>query len=306
MSRSANPRRTTVGVSIVGISILLAFALIFLVKLSLSSQGAEADLAEDYQVPTYTPTANATSSQQVIREVEVTRVVEVTRIVEVVREIVVTPTPLSTESSPASPHVEEPIPTATLIPLSSSSFENEVAADQTQSSVLTTANTNANLRSGPGTDFALVGAVTTGQMLDLVATNQDGTWYQTADGRWIAAFLVANAPNTLPIAKDIPQLVTYDSLARNTEQYIGHHLIMSGKVFQVAGEDGAFQTLLVSVTENVYFWDDRVLLTYEGPRLLEDDIIVFVARVEGRYTYTAVRGDQITVPHLTAISVVRE
>lgn len=58
----------------------------------------------------------------------------------------------------------------------------------------------ANLRSGPGTTYSVVGSVRAGQALAIVARNAQGDWYQLASGAWIAAFLVSNAPSAAPIA----------------------------------------------------------------------------------------------------------
>ncbi|HXF62803.1 MAG TPA: SH3 domain-containing protein [Caldilineaceae bacterium] len=61
------------------------------------------------------------------------------------------------------------------------------------------ANRNANLRSCPSTSCSIEGRVFTGQPLDLVAQNPDGTWYKLRSGEWIAAWLVDNAPENLPV-----------------------------------------------------------------------------------------------------------
>jgi uncharacterized protein YraI len=53
-----------------------------------------------------------------------------------------------------------------------------------------TAIRNANLRAGPGTGYAVIGGVRSGQPLTVTGANADGTWLQLADGVWIAAFLV--------------------------------------------------------------------------------------------------------------------
>lgn len=68
------------------------------------------------------------------------------------------------------------------------------------------ANRNANLRAGPGTDYAVVGSTQPGNALEIVARNADGSWLQLAGGQWIAAFLVDNGPSAadLPLAADIP------------------------------------------------------------------------------------------------------
>lgn len=57
---------------------------------------------------------------------------------------------------------------------------------------------NANLRSGPGTTFAIVGSVKAGQPLTFTTAITD--WYQLDTGPWIAAFLV-NLQTTPPPAK---------------------------------------------------------------------------------------------------------
>lgn len=62
------------------------------------------------------------------------------------------------------------------------------------------ANRNANLRGGPGTEFEIVGGVATGDTLEVVGRNADGSWYQLADGNWIAAFLVEGVEASIPVA----------------------------------------------------------------------------------------------------------
>ncbi len=49
--------------------------------------------------------------------------------------------------------------------------------------------------------------------------------------------------------------------------------------------------------------DDTIFLRYSGNRLLEDDIVEFVAIVNGLITYEALMGNDITIPDLTAISL---
>lgn len=72
-----------------------------------------------------------------------------------------------------------------------------------------TATGNANLRGGPGTNFAVVGSVTANQALQITGRNADGSWYQLANGNWIAAFLVENAPTSIAVvAAPVPQSST--------------------------------------------------------------------------------------------------
>lgn len=63
----------------------------------------------------------------------------------------------------------------------------------------TTVNRAGNLRSGPGTNYPIVGSAQSGQTLSIVAQNGAGDWLKLEDGKWIAAFLVNNAPTGLAV-----------------------------------------------------------------------------------------------------------
>lgn len=56
-----------------------------------------------------------------------------------------------------------------------------------------TATRGANLRSGPGTSYAVVGSLKAGEVVSVTKTNSDATWYQLDSGKWVAAFLVKPA-----------------------------------------------------------------------------------------------------------------
>ena len=62
-----------------------------------------------------------------------------------------------------------------------------------------TANTVANLRAGPGTNYAVVGRVNAGDAVPAVARSADGEWLQVRDGVWIAAVLVDGVAAGLPV-----------------------------------------------------------------------------------------------------------
>jgi len=78
------------------------------------------------------------------------------------------------------------------------------AAGMWASESAATAANAANLRAGPGTNYAVAGSVARGQALDITARNQTGDWLQLASGAWIFAALVAAAPTGLPLAANIP------------------------------------------------------------------------------------------------------
>ena len=59
-----------------------------------------------------------------------------------------------------------------------------------QSATTGAVNTNANLRAGPGTSYAITGRATQGQLVAIIGKDNAGNWYQLSGGPWIAAFLV--------------------------------------------------------------------------------------------------------------------
>ncbi len=73
-------------------------------------------------------------------------------------------------------------------------------SNQTDPATSATANRDANIRGGPSTAFPIVRVVRSGDVLEVTGQNEAGDWYQLAAGEWIAAFLVDNAPDQLPLA----------------------------------------------------------------------------------------------------------
>ncbi|MCB0163075.1 MAG: SH3 domain-containing protein [Anaerolineae bacterium] len=72
------------------------------------------------------------------------------------------------------------------------------------------AETNINVRGGPGTDYSIVTTLAAGESLPIVGRNIDSSWWQVAtpDGiGWVAAFVVtvSNTDDTIPII-DAPPL----------------------------------------------------------------------------------------------------
>lgn len=77
----------------------------------------------------------------------------------------------------------------------------------------------ANLRSGPGTTFPVVGSAKPNQQLTITGKNAKGDWYQVGDGKWIAAFLVKLAigqPPTNAIASSPSNTATSQPAATAT------------------------------------------------------------------------------------------
>jgi hypothetical protein len=96
--------------------------------------------------------------------------------------------------------------------------------------------------------------------------------------------------------------ISYDDLSRNTENYIGEMIYYRGKIVQVIERSGLKVYLRINITEGEYgSWDDTIFVNYEGPRVLEDDIVNIWGKVEGRYSYKAVLGYEITIPEISAL-----
>jgi len=70
-----------------------------------------------------------------------------------------------------------------------------------------TANRKANLRSGPGTNYAVAGSAQQGQALRITGRTAAGDWYRLDSGAWIAAFLVNGVPTGLNVV-EAPALPT--------------------------------------------------------------------------------------------------
>lgn len=130
------------------------------------------------------------------------------------------------------------------------------------------ANKQANLRGGPGTDFALVGSIGAGQALNLVARNGDGSWLQLEGGAWIAAFLVDNVPANLPLAENPPAapaatpVAAAPAPAAAAPAAPGAPAATTG-VLQIGQEAEAagwhFKVTEVHKRKTVYFYDDAYL-----------------------------------------------
>lgn len=70
--------------------------------------------------------------------------------------------------------------------------------------VSATVTTNANLRSGPGTSYAVVGQAKAGDIVLLVDESADKKWYKLSTETWIASFLVKLSPKVLGTPTPLP------------------------------------------------------------------------------------------------------
>lgn len=101
------------------------------------------------------------------------------------------------------------------------------------------------------------------------------------------------------------QMPPYAELSRNPNTYINQNITCTGQVIQVQ-EDGNTITLRVNVNKNEYgTWEDTCYVEYvkkteNESRILENDIITLYGEFKGIKNYTAVLGNQISVPLIKA------
>ncbi len=120
--------------------------------------------------------------------------------------------------TPAAPEravvvdVFQETPTATNAPPTATNAP-AVLATAAPAAVGAVASDNANLRSGPGTDYAVIGGAVAGDQLAPVGRNEAGDWLQLASGAWIAAALVLNAPAGLPVTAAAAIVATAEPVA---------------------------------------------------------------------------------------------
>ena len=63
----------------------------------------------------------------------------------------------------------------------------------------------ANVRAGPGTDYAIISGAQPGQRLSVIDCNLDCSWYKLAEDCWIAAFLVRpEQPISVSVSGPVP------------------------------------------------------------------------------------------------------
>jgi hypothetical protein len=108
-----------------------------------------------------------------------------------------------------------------------------------------------------------------------------------------------------PFDPDEYELVDYESVARNPDDYKGQQLAFTGRVLQVI--EGSSETDLRIATDGEY--DDIVYVGYDpsilgGTRVLEDDSVTVYGTCLGLYTYKSTLGASISLPALLADSVV--
>lgn len=111
-----------------------------------------------------------------------------------------------------------------------------------------------------------------------------------------------NSKNTTPIAKNYEassyENVTYESLVRTPDNYIGKKIKVSGKVVQLLEKDNKVN-LRISVNGDS---NTKLLAIYDSKiskiRILENDNVTVAGTSGGIYTYDAKLGGTISIPSM--------
>lgn len=108
--------------------------------------------------------------------------------------------------------------------------------------------------------------------------------------------------------KSLCESYNYKSIARDPEKYKGKYAKFTGEVSQVL-ESGTRVVLRVNVTRGEYdIWTDTMYVEYlknsaDESRILEDDIVTIYGQLDGIETYTAVLGNEISIPRIDAMYI---
>ena len=130
----------------------------------------------------------------------------------------------------------------------------------------------------------------------------------------IAAFVYGMSGNssstpasTLSISqiKSQAQAIPYNSLMRNPENYKNTLVGFKGKIVQVQNTYGDNYLLRVATKNIDYigYFEDVIYVNYKGNRLLEDDIVDVYGTFVGLKSYTAVLGNEITLPEINSLYI---
>jgi len=102
----------------------------------------------------------------------------------------------------------------------------------------------------------------------------------------------------------VGDVVPYDDLFRNNESYIGGIIHVRGEIIQVREFLGSYDWR-VATSESQFggYLGDIIWANYSRARYLEGDIIEMCAEVRGLRSYTAILGQQVTIPEVNVLWV---
>ena len=203
------------------------------------------------------------------------------------------------------------VPTPTLTPTPASTPTPTLTPTETPipipDTVLVVTVARGNARSGPGTQYDIVGVVTQGDTLTGPYQETEG-WYQFCcvdddETAWISKTLVSLKDkaelSAWETARGSAIEVDGETLLRYNDDYVGKLVYFSSAVVIQSLDE----QVLVSL-DNVTF-EHIAWLIYENtsPRIITEDTIEFVALVIGLHTYQTSGRGALTVPLLEVIEL---
>lgn len=107
---------------------------------------------------------------------------------------------------------------------------------------------------------------------------------------------------TIDDIKNSASPISYDELMRNNDDYVGKIVYKRGEILQVSERRTDQYVLRVATKWSEYgYYEDIIWVEYKGDRLLEGDIIDVWGESKGLETYSAVLGNQITIPKMDSV-----
>ena len=92
--------------------------------------------------------------------------------------------------------------------------------------------------------------------------------------------------------------VDYEDVARNPNDYDGRYVSFTGRVIQVS--EGTYVTLRINQDKKTdQTWYARYKPEENESRILENDVLTVYGKCTGTKSYTAVLGNQVTIPAIS-------
>lgn len=109
------------------------------------------------------------------------------------------------------------------------------------------------------------------------------------------------------INKDEYQTFVYEEISKNPDLYKGKKCMFKGRVVQVKNSWLSSKILRINVSNGHRFNNDIVYVEYtpksSEPEIMEDDRVIVYGTLDGNKSYSAIFGNEVTIPLLKAESL---
>lgn len=131
-------------------------------------------------------------------------------------------------------------------------------------------------------------------LINATSTEHDITGKSTTDYN----YLLKNKPSSTQISN--AKTIDYRTLYKGANTLNGNFYKITGEIVQVVG-DHVYHINMTKAGEYYTYYTDRIQISLIGTPseiLMEGDIVSFTGESLGNYTYTAVFGNETTIPFL--------